>query len=155
MSKALFLNLMAAIGLSACGGATTEREVQAPVPAQASVRVDGDAEAITGCVIAVDHPHRSMHKPATVNVVGRVKCNRAVEQIEMKLGLMFNGVVVAEKTFTTVGSSELKENVSAPCINGIYNGGSAAKVTFPPPSFPEVEQGWGGSGDVSVTACPN
>lgn len=76
-SKALLINLMAAVGFSACGGARTEQGVQVPVsvPAPAQVRSQGDAEAITGCALAVDYPHRSLHDPSKVRVSARITCD--------------------------------------------------------------------------------
>ena len=161
MNKALLLTFMAALGLSACGGARTEREVQAPisVPApartQVRVRVKGDASAIEGCVFKVDHPHRSLHDPTTVNVVAWVECNAVMDHIDMEVGLMFNGVEVGRKAFSAVGTKKLEGNASAPCVNGTYNGSAGVGVTFPPPAIPPIGYGTAGSGNVSVTNCPN
>lgn len=157
MSKALLINLMAAFGLSACGGART-REMQAPdpapVPVSAPARSLGDTEAITGCVFAVHYPHRSHHNPSRVNVVSRIQCDRVMPLIAIQLGLMYNGEELIRQPFTKVNSEWFEVQVDVPCENGVYNGDATAQVTFPPPAFPPIGYVHAGSGDVTVSNCP-
>lgn len=75
--------------------------------------------------------------------------------IELSLGLAFNGVELIRHPFTKANASENKVHVDAPCVNGTYNGDLLATVTFPAGSIPPAGYGHAGSGDVSVTACPN
>jgi hypothetical protein len=96
------------------------------------------AASIVGCGLRVDYPHESTHFPGTVNVVAEFTCNDLVASIEMAIGLTRDGQEVAYQTFVGSGVKTLERHVatSLPCVDGAYQGGATAVVTFPFPSFP-------------------
>lgn len=85
------------------------------------------------CSLKINHPHRSSHNIAAVNVVATWTCKpRAVAQLSMTVKLFtFAGVEQGSDSFKNKNKAKLTGHADSPCIPDWYYGTADGKVVFP------------------------
>ena len=91
-------------------------------------------ETIT-CTLRIDDPYETfLGGVEAVNVVGSASCSARVEELEVDMGLYFDGNMVAGGGNADDGITHIQANAATDCVDGTYQGEAGGDVIFPPNS---------------------
>jgi YD repeat-containing protein len=111
-----------------------EEEIGGPT---AHIAVADEVEVECETRLRVDNPHKSKHKPGTVNVVAAFRCDAVMSDVVMRVGLFRNHNVVSESGYVSMGDiADAQENTAVGCRAGIYQGWLEATWVAPPGFYP-------------------